>query len=222
MRAVQETQLSEAKRRVVDRLKRGGPATAVDLAADLGLTPTAVRQHLAGLEHNGLVVSAKQRSDGPGRPASVWDLTPLADELFPDRHADLTVGLIEATREALGEPGLGQVIDAHARAQIAGYRSQTPVEVTSVRGRVGELARQRSAEGYLADVVEEADSSFILVENHCPICDAARACPGLCRAELDVFRSVLGDDVDVERTQHLLSDDARCAYRITPRPREGH
>jgi predicted ArsR family transcriptional regulator len=55
------------------------------------------------------------------------------------------------------------------------------------------------------------------VEHHCPIADAARACSGFCSSELELFRAVLGDDVVVERTQHLLAGDQRCAYRIRPR-----
>jgi predicted ArsR family transcriptional regulator len=48
------------------------------------------------------------------------------------------------------------------------------------------------------------------------VCDAANACQGLCRTELELFREALGDDVTVERVQHLLAGDQRCAYRITP------
>ena len=31
-----------------------------------------------------------------------------------------------------------------------------------------------------------------------------------------MFREALGPDVVVERTQHLLAGDRRCAYRISP------
>jgi predicted ArsR family transcriptional regulator len=32
-----------------------------------------------------------------------------------------------------------------------------------------------------------------------------------------LFRASLGDDVDVERTQHIVAGDSRCAYRVTPK-----
>jgi predicted ArsR family transcriptional regulator len=35
--------------------------------------------------------------------------------------------------------------------------------------------------------------------------------------ELQVFREALGEGVEVERTQHLLADSDRCAYRIRER-----
>jgi hypothetical protein len=60
---------------------------------------------------------------------------------------------------------------------------------------------------------------MLLLEHHCPICDAASTCQGLCRTELELFQEALGDDVTVTRTQHVLSGDLRCAYRISPRPR---
>ena len=61
----------------------------------------------------------------------------------------------------------------------------------------------------MASVTQDARESFLLVENHCPICAAAAACQGLCRSELAIFRAVLGDDVTVERTDHILAGARR-------------
>ncbi|MDQ3753204.1 MAG: MarR family transcriptional regulator, partial [Acidobacteriota bacterium] len=71
-------------------------------------------------------------------------------------------------------------------------------------------------EGYMAEVKSEDGGSYLLVENHCPICAAANACQGFCATELDLFRSVLGPGVEVERVEHIVSGDRRCAYRVTP------
>jgi predicted ArsR family transcriptional regulator len=66
---------------------------------------------------------------------------------------------------------------------------------------------------------EEEGGGFLLVENHCPICAAANACQGFCSTELDLFRSVLGSGVEVERVEHIVSGDHRCAYRVRPKTR---
>ena len=66
----------------------------------------------------------------------------------------------------------------------------------------------------MAEVTAAPDGSFLLSENHCPICVAARACQGLCRSELALFRAVLGPGVEVERSEHILAGARRCAYRI--------
>ena len=209
-------QLTDAKRRIVERLKRVESATAPELAAGFGLTDTAVRQHLEALEALGLVERSASEPAGRGRPPVAWHLTSLATSLFPDRHADLTVELIASIREALGEDGLTKVIGTRAKAQEAAYRSALPAQACPLAERVTRLAGIRSAEGYLAESVPSADGEMLLVEHHCPIADAARTCGGLCQSELDLFQRVLGDDVVVERTQHLMAGDMRCAYRIRP------
>ncbi len=61
----------------------------------------------------------------------------------------------------------------------------------------------RTDEGYMAEVQQKTEGEFLLIENHCPICAAASACRGLCAKELEVFQSVLGSDVSVERTEHI-------------------
>lgn len=209
--------LTDAKRRIIERLKRVESGTAPDLAAGFGLTDTAVRQHLEALEALGLVERSASEPVGRGRPPVHWRLTPIATSLFPDRHADLTVELIASIRDALGESGLAKVIGTRAKAQEAGYTQALPdPAATPVADRVTRLAEVRSAEGYLAEAVEEDDGAVLLVEHHCPIADAARSCTGLCQSELELFRKVLGDDVTVERTQHLMAGDQRCAYRVRP------
>lgn len=209
-------ELTDAKRRILDRLKRADTLTAPEVAAAFSLTDTAVRQHLEALEQAGLVERTSAPPQGRGRPPVHWRLTPLAQDLFPDRHADLTVDLIEAIRESVGEEGLDRVVASRSARQLAAYRKALPdPERASVKVRVRRLAELRSAEGYLAEAVSEGDS-MLLLEHHCPICDAAATCQGLCRAELELFQQTLGDDVTVTRTQHVLSGDLRCAYRISP------
>ncbi|MEO6125361.1 MAG: metalloregulator ArsR/SmtB family transcription factor [Ilumatobacteraceae bacterium] len=208
-------ELSDAKRRIIEALKRSDSATASDLAELFTTTTTAVRQHLDALEAAGLV----HRFDGPingrGRPALRWRNTSLTGELFPDRHGELTVELIESIRSTLGEAALATVIDARSAAQLISYRAMLPDAAVSVRVRA--LAERRTAEGYLAEVVDDPGSNdMYLIEHHCPICAAASSCQNLCQSELDVFQAALGPLVAVTREQHVMRGDTRCTYRISP------
>ena len=65
-----------------------------------------------------------------------------------------------------------------------------------------------------SSVASGGDGSLLLVENHCPICVAAKACQGFCRSELALFRETLGKDVSVVRDEHIVSGARRCVYRI--------
>ena len=65
--------------------------------------------------------------------------------------------------------------------------------------------------------VSRVDGHWVLVENHCPICSAAERCQGFCRNELELFRTILGEEVEVERVEYLLAGGERCAYSISAR-----
>ena len=210
-------QLTGAKRRLVERLKRVESASAGELATEFGLTDTAVRQHLEALQQLGLVrrvtiTASNTVAAGRGRPASRWQLTLESGAAFADRHADLTVDLLDSIRASLGEDAVDEVLATRAARQTEQYRRV--VGQGSVAVRLRRLAEQRTSEGYEAEVRTDGDS-LVLVEHHCPICVAATSCQGLCRSELDVFRATLGEGILVEREQHLLSGDQRCAYRVT-------
>jgi predicted ArsR family transcriptional regulator len=215
-----QANLGPTKRRIVERLKRAD-AKVSDLARAFDMTEAGVRQHLDALADHGLVVSRPGAARGRGRPPTMWALTDLAQDLFPDRHDDLTVELITAVRTALGDQGLARVIDARAEVQRAAYERAMPKR-GPLRSRVDALARVRTAEGYVAEAIDDPDGTgVLLIEHHCPICTAATACPGLCGSELALFREVLGPRVSVERTQHIVSGDRRCTYRIEPLPKPG-
>ena len=211
-RIVRVAELSDTKRRIVERLKRVESATATDLAGEFGLTDTALRQHLDALEESGMVTRSMTEPAGRGRPPVHWQLAPAAADAFPDRHGELTVDLIGSVRSALGERALDRVIAARSDRQAAAY-AHSLADVTDLGDRVRRLADLRTDEGYLAEVHEDG-GDLLLIEHHCPIREAATACGALCSAELDAFRRALGPGVEVTRTQHLLTGDRRCAYRV--------
>jgi predicted ArsR family transcriptional regulator len=198
--------------RILGMIKRRGPLRSADIATVLGTTAEAARQQLVKLAVNGLV-EAMTEKQGVGRPARYWHLTPAAHNRFPDTHAEITVRLIDAVRSTLGEAALEQLVrvrEEETRRSYAGALSGA----TTLGARVARLAEIRSREGYMAEWRADA-AGFLLLENHCPICAAAAACQGFCRAELDVFRNVLGPGVAVDRIEHVLAGARRCAYRIT-------
>jgi predicted ArsR family transcriptional regulator len=198
--------------RVLMALKMHGSLSASAIGTMLGTTGEAARQQLARLADEGLV-EARSAAAGVGRPTQLWALTALAQSRFPDTHAALTVQMLDIVRQQLGEAALDTIIATRESETRAAYEAAT-AEVTDLRDRVAALASLRTQEGYMAAWTEQPDGSLLLIENHCPICAAATACQGFCRAELEVFRSVLGPDVAVEREDHIVSGGRRCSYTI--------
>ncbi len=198
--------------RILFHLKTRGPQTAFDVGARFGMTPTGARQHLCRLEADGLVEAAFQRQKR-GRPKKYWRLTSRGHGRFPDRHADLTLELLKATRSVFGEKGLERLVRRREGESLALYRRELSRR-RSLAGKLAALADLRSGEGYMASCLEQTDGTFLFVEDHCPICAAAATCQALCRSELAIFRKVLGERIVVERVDHVLAGARRCAYRV--------
>ena len=195
-------------------LKTRGPQTAQQLAALLALTSMGARKQLESWQEKGMV-TYEDVADKPGRPSRRWLLTEAGHGRFPDRHADLTLQLIEQVRSLFGEAGLDKLIGSREAASEQQYRRHL-ASAQSLPERVTALVQARSAEGYMAEVETQDDGSLLLIENHCPICAAARQCQQFCRSELDVFQRVLGPDCTVGRVEHMLAGARRCVYVIKP------
>jgi predicted ArsR family transcriptional regulator len=215
--------LENSKRSAAERfmlaLKTRGPQTSAELGCVTGVCGEAARQQLNRLASEGLVTSARQPR-GVGRPVTMWSLTPAGNSRFPDAHAALAAQLITSIRKELGEPALQRLIDVRAAETKAEYE-KTLAGAADLGDKVARLAAVRTREGYMAESIPDPDpesnpGGYLLVEHHCPICVAAEVCQGFCRAELQVFRDVLGPGVSVERTDHIVRGDRRCAYRVTP------
>lgn len=199
---------------ILELLKTRGPLSAAELGESLGITSMGARRHLQALADQELVYW-QESIVGRGRPKRSWYLTARAMQRFPDRHAELSLQLIESVTELFGEQGLEKLISQREQQQLSAYQTALSTQ-HSLSDQIATLAALRRAEGYMADWQALDDGSFVLLEHHCPICAAATACQGFCRSELEIFQTLLAGQAQVEREQHLLNDDLRCSYRITP------
>ena len=199
---------------VLELLKRDGPISADSAAQKLDLTAMAVRLHLYALAKSGDAAYAEQARPR-GRPVKLWRATEAAAAHFADSHAALATDLIVQMKKAFGDDGLDKILKLRNADLEKAYRAKTD-KAQTLKAKLDALAKIRSAEGYMAEVRREAETGeWLFVENHCPICAAARLCTGLCREELALFHRVLGKDIKVERLSHILAGAGRCAYRVT-------
>ncbi|WP_375203631.1 helix-turn-helix transcriptional regulator [Hyphococcus sp.] len=205
------TEAGATRAAVLDMLKREGALSASDIGPALGLTPMAARLQLYALEEEGLVAS-RSEAKGRGRPVKYWSLTEASSRVFPDAHQSLAVEMIQSVEELFGAEGLQKFIAKHGDMQRGVYGEKLSGAKT-LGERVKRLAKARSDEGYMAEAKKDG-RDWLLIENHCPICSAAKACTGLCAGELKVFSDVLGKGAKVTREEHILAGARRCAYRV--------
>lgn len=198
--------------RILQALKSRGAQSTHTIARQLAVTLPGARKRLTELQLAGLVAS-KMVAAGVGRPKRIWRLTEKAQSRFPDTHAFLTVELISAARNLFGEDGIDRLINQREKDMQKRYQAALQ-KARGLRAKVARLCELRSEEGYMAEWSALEDGAFLLAENHCPICAAARLCQGFCRSELRLFETVLGAGATVERIEHIIAGARRCAYRI--------
>lgn len=204
---------SSTAARILFFLKSQGSASTNRLAQLLDTSAEAARQQVQKLVATGLIEGRLEASSGVGRPRQNWVLTDAGYRRFPDTHAQLTAQLLGSVRELFGADGLDRLItQREAEARVLYQQTCT---APALPERLEQLAAIRSAEGYMARV-ETDGMDWLLIEDHCPICVAARSCQGFCRSELQLFQDIVGPGAQVVREQHLLAGATRCAYRITP------
>ena len=199
--------------KILELLKTEGAMTSQALAQRLAITPMAVKLQLYDLEKEG-VVSADISPQGRGRPSKAWRLTEDSDRFFPNAHAALSRDILVGIRRTLGEQALDKVLQGRAAEQLARY-TEALRSCRTLEAKLEQLARLRSEEGYMA-TFDTIEGVAVLIENHCPICSAAKECVKLCSSELELFQRVLGPSLSVERSEHIVAGARRCVYRISP------
>ena len=196
---------------MLDLLKKRGEQGADQLASATGLTVSAVRQQLAGLQRDGLV-GYRQSRIGPGRPRHLYHLTAAAEGLYPRAYAELTNELLEYVDDAQPEL-VDEIFRRRRQRRIDNAHSRLGGK--DFPAKIKELTAILDGDGYLAESVAEPDGSFLIVEHNCAILGIALRYGQACGTELEFIRRIL-PEARVERITHMVQGAANCSYRITP------
>jgi DeoR family transcriptional regulator, suf operon transcriptional repressor len=205
--------LPSTRRMILVSLKKRGEARAEDLANDLGVTASAIRQHLTGLVANGFVVHREVKGH-PGRPKHLYHLTDEAETLFPKTYSELTnevLAIVEDENPAL----LQTVFDRRRDRRIEGARRRLAGK-TSPDERVAELAAILDEDGYLAEWERVDADTYRITEHNCAVLGVAARYGQACSSEIEFLRKAL-PEADIERTSHMMAGAHRCAYLIKMR-----
>ena len=211
--AVPQPTPSALRRSILVHLRRTGPSSPDTIATALGASRSGVAQQLRALDVAGLVAHTSERH-GVGRPRHLYDVTPDAQDLFPSNYGGLAAGLLSAIVEVGGEALVEDIFAARRRQAGLSLRNRLGESLpadASLEDRVRELARLQDEVGYLSEARIDEDG-IRLVEHNCALLDVARDGGAPCRAELDLFREVLG--AHVVRERHIAAGDRCCEYRI--------
>ncbi len=197
-----------------------GPVTAARLAADLGVTPAAVRRHLDALAADGLVRQAPLavRGRGPGRPARGWVATEAGHAAAPGAYDDLASAALAALEREGGHEALERFARDRADELEARHRDVVEAAGHSPAARAEALAGALARDGYAARArvlggAPGVQAGVQLCQGHCPVQAVAARHPELCDAETDAFSRLLG--VPVRRLATLAAGHHACTTHVS-------
>jgi predicted ArsR family transcriptional regulator len=195
---------------ILEFLKRRGSATIKELEELLGITTTAVRQHLNGLQSAGYI--ARQRvSSGVGRPHHVYSTTPKAHELFACHCDDLALTLLDEVFAAEGEERATWLLERVGNRLAEKYARTVRSEV--LQERVEQLAVALQQRGVLTQVDIQDENTFILKAYNCPYHELAHEHRAVCEMDEKLIRQVLKSDVSL--TSCMMDGHAGCSFVVT-------
>ena len=195
--------------KVLKAIQLRGRASIKDVAADLGVTASAVRLHLTQLQASGAIRADKVR-EGVGRPYYVYSVTPQAHNLFRKDYGELAKLLLEEVSATQGADALQAVLRRVGDRLATMYRDQ--VGGQELADRVMAWAELLDDRG-VSVKVEQTDDGFVLQEYGCPYQNVATENRAVCEMERQVMVRLL--ESGVRLTQCVLDGYRGCQFRIT-------
>lgn len=192
-------------------LHQPGGMSIDDLAQALAVTRTAVRQHLAALERDGLVQRGATRPTGR-RPEQLHQLTDQARELFPRQYPLLANLLIEQVAGLLGHEALLALLQGLGR-KLAADLEHTVVDEARI-------VQHMNQAGYEAQVFFRSAGEPQIVAHNCVFHHLAKAHPLVCELDLALIGALGGGTA--QHLECMLRGGQVCRFALSPgQPADG-
>ena len=194
---------------ILEYLQRNPSATIKDFEVLLGVTTTAVRQHLNALQASGYLDRREERS-GVGRPHYIYVATDAARELFACRCDVLALTMLQEMYEVVGAEQMGTLL-LRVGVRLADQYTES-VKATGLQHRVEEMADALGRQGVLTDVSAGESNTIALKMYNCPYHDLAIEHREICEMDQLMLQQVLGAEVSLDDC--IMDGHASCSFEI--------
>jgi len=211
---VKKSEPDKTRDQVARTILEGGPASAVDLAEKLSITPTGIRRHLETLIAEGVLTAREPYQGravrGRGRPSKVFVMTDSGREKFEHSYDDLAVAALKFMASKNGSHLVDEFAQSRAN-EFVRKGEQIKSSSKSVSEKSKALAKLLTKEGYSA-TTDKMGNGEEICQHHCPIAHVASEFPQLCEAETAAFSEILG--THVQRLATIAHGDGVCTTFI--------
>jgi DeoR family transcriptional regulator, suf operon transcriptional repressor len=183
--------------------------TVDELSKSLGITRTAVNQHLLVLESSGYLAKGRLTKTG-GRPGHTYVLTQQGYDLFPKQYAWFSQLLLDFLQKQVGQDvvenymtRLGVELSKSLRERIKGT---TPEE------RIVEVAAIMQELGYDA-YAEQTENRLPAIKAHnCVYHHLAKSNREVCQLDISLLSSLL--NAEIKHTTCMATGDQCCQFQV--------
>jgi len=148
---VKKSEPDKTRDQVARTILEGGPASAVDLAEKLSITPTGIRRHLETLIAEGVLTAREPYQGravrGRGRPSKVFVMTDSGREKFEHSYDDLAVAALKFMASKNGSHLVDEFAQSRAN-EFVRKGEQIKSSSKSVSEKSKALAKLLTKEGY--------------------------------------------------------------------------
>jgi predicted ArsR family transcriptional regulator len=203
----------ERRTQLLRHLLRNKSGSTVDeLSHALGVTRTAVRQHLASLMRDALVDPGAARPSG-GRPKQLFVLTDEGQEAFPRHYSWFAQLLVEAMTKEHGATGLRARLSRIASAVVEQLRQRSPGGENR-RQKVERVSQLMDELGYDARTAKDLGGAPTIEADNCIFHELAIKHPEICQFDLALLSGLTGSKVELHEC--MARGGHVCRFRFTP------
>jgi predicted ArsR family transcriptional regulator len=204
--------LDSSRGRIVTLLRTGG-LTADDIASRLGLTRSAIRAQMAGMERDGVVRRAGQRP-GTTRPSRIFELTLEVEQLLSSAYIPLLTQLVRVLADGLPTTQVNALLRQAGRG-LADELTRGRKPAGPLHSRVV-MASEMMNEHLGALTHVERNGGYVIRGAACPLAALTGKHPALCLAIESLVTRVVGAPARecCDRTAR-----PRCCFHIQGRGR---
>ncbi|MDH4557289.1 HTH domain-containing protein [Pseudomonas sp. BN417] len=188
-------------------LYQPGGMSIDELAGHLAVTRTAIRQHLAALERDGLILRGETRPTGR-RPEQLYLLSSHGRELFPRQYQLLADLLIDEVAAIIGRDALLRLMRTLGRKLATDMEAQVVDEAR--------IVQHMNQAGYEAEVFFRSSGEPEIVAHNCVFHHLAAAHPEVCELDLALIGTLGGGQV--EHLECMLRHGQVCRFRVDRKP----
>lgn len=204
---------SEKQRKMLQFLVKEKKGMTVDQFSKLlGISRSAIHQHLTVLERDGFVRKSTSMQTG-GRPGTIFVLTEKGEHVFPKHYSLFAKMLITLIKQKLGSEAMVEYLK-ELGVSLAETRKDV-LKNKPIEEKIKMTAAIMQELGYETEIVEgEPGENLIIDAYNCVFYDLAYNNPEICEMDLSLLSTLL--DSKIEHTVCLAKGGHSCRFKVHP------